>query len=198
MCRHCIHKTVLEAIGFLVCIAIVLLNVSCSTSNSRDSKSEDPLDNFVDWSIYRGDKRGLQWSELDQIDRYNVQRLSVAWEYRHGKPSGPSMYSNPIIVDGLLYFVSPTLDAICIDARSGEEVSPSGSRLGGVLDGVVRRIVHVRSSRVGVNRHTGRRPNSKWCGNRFPAPLASRHSKRSSTCLVPRRPSVVRVDWAFG
>jgi len=32
------------------------------------------------------------------------------------------MYSNSIVVDGLLYFVSPTLDAICIDARTGEEV----------------------------------------------------------------------------
>ena len=82
----------------------------------------DPLDNFKDWAIYKGDKKGLQWSELDQINTKNVKMLKVAWIYKHGKPGGPSMYSNPIMIDGLIYFTSPTLDAICVDARTGEEV----------------------------------------------------------------------------
>tara|TARA_B100000686_G_scaffold166465_1_gene173956 strand:+ start:3034 stop:5160 length:2127 start_codon:yes stop_codon:yes gene_type:complete len=82
----------------------------------------DPLDNFNDWAIYKGDKKGLQWSELDQINTKNVKMLKVAWIYKHGKPGGPSMYSNPIMIDGLIYFTSPTLDAICVDARTGEEV----------------------------------------------------------------------------
>ena len=33
----------------------------------------DPLDNFKDWAIYKGDKKGLQWSELDQINTKNVK-----------------------------------------------------------------------------------------------------------------------------
>ena len=82
----------------------------------------DPLDNQKDWAIYRGDKKGSQWTELDQIDVNNVGQLELAWEYRHGNPQGPSMYSNPIIVDGLLYFSSPRLEGICINAETGKEV----------------------------------------------------------------------------
>ena len=60
------------------------------------------------------------------------------------------MYSNPIIVDGLLYFVSPTLDAICIDARSGEEVwrfvSAAHNENGKVRTGRNRGVVYWQGS----------------------------------------------------
>ena len=92
--------------------------ISCN----QEVKNTDPLDNYTDWAIYRGDKKGIQYSELDQINKGNVKELSVAWEYHHGKPEGPSMYSNPIIIDGLLYFTTPTLDAVCINATTGKEV----------------------------------------------------------------------------
>ena len=92
--------------------------ISCN----QEVKNTDPLDNYTDWAIYRGDKKGIQYSELDQINKGNVKELSVAWEYHHGKPEGPSMYSNPIIIDGLLYFTTPTLDAVCINAITGKEV----------------------------------------------------------------------------
>jgi quinoprotein glucose dehydrogenase len=82
----------------------------------------DPLDNDRDWAIYRGDKKGSQYSSLNQIDTANVGRLVVAWEYHHGEPDGPSMYSNPIMVDGLLYFTTPTLDVVALDAATGREV----------------------------------------------------------------------------
>lgn len=82
----------------------------------------DRLNNYTDWAIYRGDKTGIQYSELNQIDTGNVHRLEVAWEYRHGDPEGPSMYSNPIIVDGLLYFTTPRVNAVALDAATGEEV----------------------------------------------------------------------------
>jgi glucose dehydrogenase len=89
---------------------------------NQEMKTIDPLDNLTDWGIYRGDKKGVQYSELDQINKDNVKELSIAWEYHHGKAEGPSMYSNSIIIDGLLYFTSPTLDAICVNAVTGKEV----------------------------------------------------------------------------
>ena len=64
--------------------------ISCN----QEVKNTDPLDNYTDWAIYRGDKKGIQYSELDQINKGNVKELSVAWEYHHGKPEGPSMYSS--------------------------------------------------------------------------------------------------------
>ncbi len=81
----------------------------------------DRFDNHRDWAIYRGDKKANQYSELAQIHAGNVSRLEIAWEYRHGQPEGPSMYSNPIVVDGLLYFTTPKLNAVAVDAATGEE-----------------------------------------------------------------------------
>lgn len=83
---------------------------------------KDRLDNFTDWGIYRGDKKAVQYSALDQINATNVQRLRLAWEYKHGDPNGPAMYSNPIIVDGLLYFTTPSVHAVALDAATGRRV----------------------------------------------------------------------------
>ncbi|WP_162055582.1 family 16 glycoside hydrolase [Pontibacter pamirensis] len=82
----------------------------------------DRLDNFTVWAIYRGDKRANQYAELAQINATNVHQLEKAWEYHTGDPKGPSMYSNPIIVDGLMYFTTPKLNAVALNAVTGEEV----------------------------------------------------------------------------
>ncbi len=82
----------------------------------------DRYDNYRDWAIYRGDKKANQYSELEQINAGNVHQLEVAWEYHHGDPKGPSMYSNPIVVDGLMYFTTPKVNAVALDAATGREV----------------------------------------------------------------------------
>lgn len=83
--------------------------------------AEDRLDNYQDWSIYRGDKKANQYSSLRQINPDNVSSLEVAWEYHHGDPQGPSMYSNPIMIGGLLYFTTPKVNTVALDATTGEE-----------------------------------------------------------------------------
>ena len=87
-----------------------------------EKKTGDRLDNYVEWGIYRGDKKANQYAELAQINATNVSKLEKAWEYHTGDPNGPSMYSNPIIVDGLMYFTTPSLNAVALDAATGKEV----------------------------------------------------------------------------
>lgn len=101
-------------------LALALLTL-CSFP---DTNAQDPdrFDNFRDWAIYRGDKKAMQYSELDQIHSGNVTQLEVAWEYHHGDLKGPSMYSNPIMIDDLLYFTTPRVNVVAINAASGEEV----------------------------------------------------------------------------
>lgn len=82
----------------------------------------DRYDNYTDWAIYRGDKKANQYSELRQIHVGNVHQLEKAWEYHHGDPNGPSMYSNPIVVDGLMYFTTPKLNVVALNAATGQEV----------------------------------------------------------------------------
>jgi quinoprotein glucose dehydrogenase len=86
------------------------------------SEGMDKYDNYIDWAIYRGDKKANQYAELAQINATNVHKLEPAWEYHTGDPNAPSMYSNPIIIDGLLYFTTPKLNAVALDAATGKEI----------------------------------------------------------------------------
>lgn len=87
------------------------------------SAGGDRLDNYTDWAVYRGDKKANQYAELAQIHAANVHTLQPAWEYRTGDANEKSnMHSNPIVVDGLMYFTTPTLRAVAVSAGTGEEV----------------------------------------------------------------------------
>lgn len=107
-------------------IAFCLVLASCERNATVEQagieRYVDPYDNYTDWAIYRGDKKSNQYAELAQIHAANVHRLKPAWEYHTGDPNGPSMYSNPIIVNGLMYFTTPRLDAIALNAVTGQEV----------------------------------------------------------------------------
>jgi quinoprotein glucose dehydrogenase len=91
----------------------------------------------TDWSVYLGDPGRRHYSPLDQITRENVARLEVAWEYDSGEPQG-TMYTSPVVVDGVLYGLSPQLDAFAVDAATGEELwryEPEG--VGGAQRGLM-------------------------------------------------------------
>lgn len=77
-----------------------------------------------DWPVYLGDSGRQHYSPLTEIDRDNVSRLEVAWVYDSGEPrgAGASMYTSPLVIDGVLYALSPQLDAFALDAATGEEI----------------------------------------------------------------------------
>src|SRR5688572_18558411 len=104
---------------------LCLVSISCQKNPLKESAKNqtlDKYDNYTDWAIYRGDKKSNQYSELAQINATNVADLKPVWEYHTGDPNGPSMYSNPIIVEGLMYFTTPRLDAIALNATTGDQV----------------------------------------------------------------------------
>jgi len=102
----------------IVSVTCILLS-SCSDRPSI--KTVKDLDNDRDWGIYRGDQRSNQFSSLEQINRENVEELEVAWAYQTGDATDRSaIQSNPIIIDGLLYFVSPAGQLTALDAATGE------------------------------------------------------------------------------
>lgn len=72
------------------------------------------------WAVYGGDAGQTRYSALDQINRYNVGRLEVAWTLDTGD-EGPTIECNPIIVDRTMYLTSPALKVIALDAATGEE-----------------------------------------------------------------------------
>ena len=78
----------------------------------------------TDWAAYLGDPGRRHYSPLDQITRDNVARLEVAWTYDSGalRPGDSTMYTSPLVVDGVLYGLSPRLVAFALDAATGEEL----------------------------------------------------------------------------
>lgn len=74
----------------------------------------------VDWPAYGGGPASLRYSPLTQIDRDNVQRLRVAWEYRTGTPG--EMQCQPIVVHGILYCTTARLELFALRADTGEEL----------------------------------------------------------------------------
>ncbi len=77
----------------------------------------------VDWRVYGGNETNSRYSALDQINRENVKDLAVAWTYDTGDAYKDSeMQCNPLIVDGILYGVSPKLRVFALDAATGKEI----------------------------------------------------------------------------
>ncbi len=101
----------------------LLLFAACTakTGDTRLAPVKNRLNNFTEWGIYKGDLGASQYSSLDQVHAGNVDKLEKAWEYRHGNPAGPGMYANPIVIDGLLYFTTPEVNAVALDAATGAE-----------------------------------------------------------------------------
>lgn len=71
-----------------------------------------------DWSVYGGDPENTHYSPLNQINRDNVKDLRVAWEYDTGETGG--LETSPLIVDGMLYGITPSQKIFALSAPTGK------------------------------------------------------------------------------
>lgn len=83
------------------------------------------------WANYGNDPGGMRHSPLRQINTENVKNLKPAWTYRTGELAtyeGTSLASKaafeatPLMVNGVLYFSTPTNRIIAINAATGKEL----------------------------------------------------------------------------
>ncbi len=109
--------------------ALILLAVGWSQFNQNltDTKPND----YSNWGEYLGGPDRSHYSALTQINPDNVKNLKVAWQY--STPDSGQIQANPIIVDGVLYGVTPTVQVFALDAATGKELwkfgNPTDSRL---------------------------------------------------------------------
>lgn len=94
--------------------AIVSISLSFISCNGEKHHKE--------WNVYGGSSQNIHYSLLDQIDTNNVKNLHVAWVY-HTKDvdSSSQIEANSIIVDNVLYGISPKLKLFAVDAATGKE-----------------------------------------------------------------------------
>ena len=124
-----------------------------------------PADDYTGWSEYLGGPDRNHYSSLTQINPENVKNLKVAWTY--STIDSGQMQVNPIIVDGVLFGVTSTVQAFALDAATGKELWVFGDKLNswastsrGVSywqDGNDKRILHTIGSYLyAINAKTGK------------------------------------------
>ncbi|GAB3886153.1 outer membrane protein assembly factor BamB family protein [Spirosoma agri] len=104
-------------------LALLTFGWSRFQQNPADDK---PNDN-TNWGEYLGGPDRNHYSALSQITPDNVNTLKVAWTYA-ARDSG-QIQANPIIVDGVLYGVTPTVQVFALDAATGKEIWKVGDPL---------------------------------------------------------------------
>ena len=85
-----------------------------------------------EWHFYGGDAGGTRFSPLQQITRKNVLNLKRAWTYHTGEVDRGGnetdrhhvapFESTPLVIDGVLYFSTPSNRVIALDAETGREI----------------------------------------------------------------------------
>ncbi|RPD41171.1 PQQ-binding-like beta-propeller repeat protein [Chitinophaga barathri] len=98
---------------YTIFLALLLCSCKQAAKNAYDQ-----------WPVYNGSKEGLKYSSLRQIDTSNVHQLKPVWEYRTGDADSAGrsqIQCNPVMVNGILYAVSPQLKLLALDAATGKE-----------------------------------------------------------------------------
>ena len=85
-----------------------------------------------EWPFYGGDSGGTRHSALQQINPGNVGRLRPMWTYHTGEVTRGDrsterhriapFESTPLVIDGILYFTTPSSRVIAIEAETGSEI----------------------------------------------------------------------------
>ena len=82
-----------------------------------------------EWRYFGADAGGTHYSDLNLINKENVDELEIAWTYRTGEPQrrGVKLASEaktevtPILIDGQLVFCTPFNRIVSLDPATGDE-----------------------------------------------------------------------------
>jgi len=95
-----------------------LVTAFCAPSYAQSAASHQKPLTLTDWPSYGGSPENTHYSKLIQINRGNVKRLTVAWSFDTGEEGG--LQTTPLIVDGILYGITPTQKVFALNAATGK------------------------------------------------------------------------------
>lgn len=102
--------------------------VSFSTA-AQNISSTPKVERNQSWPVNGGTSANNHYSPLTQINRDNVANLAVAWSYDTHEKGG--LQTSPIIVDGVLYAITPTQKVFAVDAATGKPLWTFDSGIAG-------------------------------------------------------------------
>lgn len=89
----------------------------------------------MDWRHVGNDAGRMRFSALKQINKTNVANLKPAWTFRGGD-SGASIQCTPIVVNGVMYITTASINIVALDAATGKVLWSHNPKAGGVNRGV--------------------------------------------------------------
>src|SRR5262245_36039587 len=105
---------------------LCLLCLLCSCLLLAQSPQQSPQ---AEWRYYGGDQAGSKYSTMTEVNTASVQRLQIAWQWKHWAPPLPEhgttpgfFESTPLMIDGVLYDTTPYNNIAALDAESGKEL----------------------------------------------------------------------------
>ena len=104
-----------------ICLAIVAVSALCLLPLAPKLPAPQPQDSpsrAQDWPVNGGAPGNAHYSPLTQINRTNVAQLQVAWSFDTQESGG--LQTSPIIVDGILYGITPTQKVFALEAATGK------------------------------------------------------------------------------
>ncbi len=110
-------KTLSICTLILVPSLIVTTAGSIARAANTPTQNNEPGQEHQDWPAYGGTPENNHYSKLAQINRSNVKRLAVLWSFDTQEEGG--LQTSPIIVEGVLYGITPTQKVFALDALTG-------------------------------------------------------------------------------
>jgi len=106
-------------ISALFTILVGVLTITQLIANGQQGEAQSRMaQQRRDWPAYGGSSENNHYSSLAQINRGNVKQLVVAWSFDTGEEGG--LQTSPIIVEGVLYGITPTQKIFALDATTGK------------------------------------------------------------------------------
>lgn len=114
--------------SLLLCLCLI-----ASQAQKRQESQYDREQNFVklgQWANYANDPGGMRFSPLRQVNIDNVKDLKPAWTYQSGElktyegtglAHKAAFEATPLMINGVLYFSTPTNRVIALNAVTGKE-----------------------------------------------------------------------------
>lgn len=98
-------------------IAAATLSAQSAITSDRLLKAEQEPQN---WLTYSGSYKSQRYSPLDQITPGNVKNLELQWVFQvRSLDAAGKFEATPLVVDGIMYTVSPPNDVVALDAVTG-------------------------------------------------------------------------------
>jgi len=102
----------------LAAVASAVVSVNVPANSEQSEANAKAAEKNVDWPVYGGSPENNHYSSLVQINRANVKQLAVAWSFDTDEEGG--LQTSPIIVNGVLYGITPTQKVFALDAATGK------------------------------------------------------------------------------